>query len=636
MSLGFSHSMKYNKGNERPTRVLFADVESHLQDEGDNRTRFIPFLWCIIYKHYRWNTGLHSQETFVGSDVPYFWDIVEEHCYKKTRVYLVTHHLEVDFMPMQGFIQLRERGWILEKLIANGRTLLMYWKKDKLTLIVMNNGNLFDGSIEAWGKVLGIDKLEMPTDDRPFDEWVTYCSRDTEIMVAMWDKLFMFMDEHDLGNFKVTKASMALSSFRHRFMNTPIAIHEHKESIALERDSYHGGRFEALQIGNHPVQDYYITDITSMYGWIMAEYELPYELRGYKETCTVVELMKRCAKYCVIADVDITIDEAIIPQKINDKMVYRPGSFRACLTTDEIKYVYEHGVIHNVYRISWYYKAKVLSEYARYFLALKDKYELEDNQVMRQMVKLFLNALYGKFGQHGYNDEIIGECKEDEFQFINAYDYDTKERYTIAKYGGAIHETKVTDSGYNTFVAIASHITAYGRLYITRLAKMAGWSNVYHIATDSLVCNSKGLTNLHGYLKERIPGLLKIEKHFTQYIVKDVNDVVIDGVIKIKGIPKKAVMIDDDTFMITEWVKITTLLKQNITDHYYTRSAKKHLTRKRYHDMLGTSHQDVKSDKAERIEFIGKRKEPKKVIKISDVRRSALQETAKTLFKFVD
>ena len=443
MSLGFAHTLKRCSGNERPSHVIFADVESRLTPGEDNKTLFTPFLWTMIYKRYRQDAKDSQPYATYGTEVSDFWDEVEAHTYKRTRTYLVTHHLEVDFMPLQGFIYLPERGWLLDKLVCHGRVLIMWWKREASTLIVMNNGNLFTGSIESWGKLLGVPKLTMPNDNAPFDQWVTYCMRDTEVMVKMWDTLLAYLDEHDLGNFKLTAAGLAMSAFRHRFMDYPVTIHHHIDAIDIERASYKGGRFEALKIGTYTNGPYYSLDINSMYGWIEASFDLPYELRGIWFDPTLKNVESKLKRYCVIAEVDLYTDKQFLPNIVDGKVVYRSGLIHTTLTTPELKYSLERGYVVRCHKMTWYYKANILGRYARYFLAQKTKYDQEGNQPMRAVTKLYLNSLYGKFGQKGYEDKVIGTANVDDFRFFTCFDMDTHTRYDMATYGGKIHLQRI-------------------------------------------------------------------------------------------------------------------------------------------------------------------------------------------------
>jgi hypothetical protein len=594
VSKAFARTIQKNENNERPSRVIFADVESKVSDPVKGKQLFSLLLWTMVYKRYRVDGQKDQTTTHYGTTASEFWDIVDDYCLDKTKVYLTTHHLEVDFMPLQGFIHLPERGWKLDKLISHGRVLALFWSKGKRKLVVMNNGNLFDGSIEQWGKVLGIEKRSMPSDAAPLEEWYHYCIRDTEIVVAMWDNLFSYLDKHDLGNFRITKAGLALQAYKHRFITNPIAIHKDPIVLTLERSAYAGGRFQALQIGNFTTGNYYTLDITSMYGWIMAHSVLPYELRGYKETSSLDLLHRLMRRYAVIVQATVDIQEPIFPIHQDSKLTYPVGSHTIYLTTPELEYIIKNGWSFQLHRVAWYYKAKCLSAYANYFLQLKNEYELADNQPMRQLTKLYLNSLYGKLAQKGYKDKIIGTCDPDVFKFTTEYDLTTHIRYDLAWYGGQVHRTEVSESGYNTATSIAAHITALGRLFIWDLMQQAGLEHVYHVATDSLVVDEVGYKNLSAWIQPGVAGMLKVEHTYATITIKDVNDVVLADTVKIKGIPYKAIKVDEDSYTITAWTKLTTLLKQGVIDHYYTRLVTKTLKRERYYQALGLPNPHIK------------------------------------------
>ena len=586
MSRAFVRTLKHNMKNERPSHVLFFDVESDLVKIDKNKYKFIPFLWTGIYKHYRYGNGKDTEIELSGTTLDSFWGAIEDYSYPKTKLYVVSHHLEVDFLPLGGFTYLNKYGWTLNSLISHGRVVTLYCKRLTTSLIIMNNGNLFDGSIEQWGNTFGVPKLTMPSNRKNMGEWVTYCKRDTLILKMMWDKLLEFMDQHDLGNFKASRASLAMNAFRHRFMNYEINIHDDPVVTVLERDSYHGGRFEALKIGDFTGDTYYQLDTNSMYGYIESSCMLPYALQGYEEEVPIDKALHLLKSYSCIATCLVDTNEPYLPVKVETKVKYLTGKHIITMCTPELLYALKHKQVKHIYYLAYYKQGLIFKEYADYFMQLKDQYTRENNLPMRTLAKFFPNALYGKFGQYGYDDKVIGECDPEIFKIEEGYNVETKKRYTIMSYGGKVHQTITTDSSYYTFVAIASHITAYGRMMLYKMMKRAGLSHVYHVATDSVVVDSIGYKRLQSMIDPVKPGYLKLEKTFTNYSIKGINDVVTDGQEKIKGIPKKATKIDDNTYICTNWPRITTLIKEGMPDTYYTRTVVKHLNRPDYKEFI--------------------------------------------------
>jgi len=579
MSLGFAHTIKQNANNERPRHLLVFDVESRLSGDDTNKTYFTPFLWTLIYHRFMEATRKATTKKMWGTDINEFWNMVEHYTYDKQKTIISSHHLEPDFIPMQGITILPERGWLLHKYINHNKILIFEFTKDKRKLCVINSGNIFPGSIASWGDSMQIPKLDMPKENADITIWIKYCMRDSEVLLAMWLKYIEFLNLHNLGNMQYTAASQAMTSYRHRFMSKQIAIHHHEQTMILERESYHGGRFQALAIGTPQAKQFWRLDINSMYGDIMRKTSLPYELRGYADNCSYEKLLWLLKKYLVIAEVTVESKEPFFPIIVEDKIKYKSGVHTAVMCTPELEHAIKHGKIIEVKRASWYKHYPIFEQYSNYFLSLRQEYKSKNDIVFERLAKLFVNSLYGKFGQYGYEDKIIDTCDPSIIKYEEGYNIHTHKTISYFYYGGKIHMSTKTGNSYNTFVAIASHITAIGRLQLWSLIKQAGIKNVYHVATDSLIVNANGLHHLQNKIDDNKYGALKIEETFSRLVIKAPNDMMIDEVEKIKGINKKAQKLDDNTYVITQWPKFSTLLKRDELSQYYTRSVIKHLKR---------------------------------------------------------
>ncbi len=561
------------------------DVESHITKHIKNKTIFEPFLWCCIKARYNDKKQTWVTKQYHGTDINAFWDLIETFTHDKEKVVLSSHHLEPDFIPLQGIKKLQARNWIMTKYITHNKILMFEFAKDKKKLTISNSGNIFPGSIERWGNALGIPKLEMPTYDKLDDNWIRYCMRDCEVLLAMWLSYFKFLDLHDMGNFKFTAASQAMTTYRHRFMERSIAIHNHPETLILERNAYHGGRFQALQIGKIKATPLVRLDINSMYGDIMSREKLPYELRGYQDGCRLDKLIWLLKRYAVIAECTVICDEPFFPIIADGKVTYPTGRHKGVFCTPELEYLLANHTIVKIHRISWYKKYPILSAYATYFLSLRQSYKAEQNKPYEELAKLFVNSLYGKFGQYGYEDKVIGTCDESIIKIEESYNKDTHHTTQYIIYGGKVHVTTKQNGSYNTFVAIAAHITACGRVALWKLIKQAGIMNVYHVATDSLIVNQIGLANLSDRIDKMKLGYLKIEDTIKALTIKAPNDMIMDGTEKIKGISKKAIKHSENEYEITCWTRFNTLFKKGALDYYYTTQVHKTLKRERFNTL---------------------------------------------------
>jgi len=583
MSRSFNHSLTVNHKNERPSRVIFYDVESKYPAEVKGVQPFRPFLWTAIYRRYRTDGKPGERIETWGEKPCHLWDFVDEHTYSRCKLYMMSHHLEPDFFPMNGISELQERGWTLQKFIQNNRVVVMMWKRGDRSLIIMNSGNLFPGSIEMWGKLFGFPKLQQPPQDAPLDVWLPYCARDTQILERMFDTLLGFMDTHDLGNFKLTVSGIAKTAFQHRFMTSEICIHDDKATIDLERAAYRGGRCQALQPGDHSGTLIYQLDANGMYSSIEMEQELPHRLRGYLEKPPAKQIAHLLKSYAVIAEIEIDLPEPVFMSTYRHKAVFRTGPQTLALCSPELEYVIAHGWPFTVTRAAYYDRAPIFKKYAQFFYRLKAKYKAEGNRAMEVLAKQFPNSLYGKFGQKGYKDEVIGQCDPLDIHYEEVYQPQTGRKYGLFFYGGRIHKVWEEGNARDSFVAISAHVTAYGRMMLWRWMQAAGLENVYAVATDSLKVNQEGYERLQKWIDPMKPGWLKVEGCASDYVCYGPNDSYFDRRLVCKGISKGAEQVDKDTYYVTIWPHAKTLLKQGDVDGYRTVVVKKHLQREEFH-----------------------------------------------------
>jgi len=307
----------------------------------------------------------------------------------------------------------------------------------------------------------------------------TYCHRDVEILKEMFCRWLEFLYAHDLGNFRFTLAGQAFTAFRHRFMKHDIYIHDNKQILQLERDAYRGGRTEAFRLGRLPGVIYYL-DVNSLYPYVMRNFEYPVRLIRWGDKLTKNQLKYYLQSYCVIAHVKIRTEEPAFGMRM-ERLVFPTGTFCVTLCTEELKYAFEHDMIEEIYQYAVYQKANIFQEYVDFFYSLKEQYTREQNPVFRSISKLFLNSLYGKFGQKQENIEFLTDVDDDSVEVSDYINADTGEQGQIIQFANRMYfRKKGEDEAFDSFPAIAAEVTANARMHLWRLMQKAGRENVYY------------------------------------------------------------------------------------------------------------------------------------------------------------
>ena len=541
------HRIKHNKTTAIPTYFLFFDTETREVDVGNGEWKHVLRLgWVVrVYRDRRRNKVSEKWMEFKTKEE--FWDFVEQSVPDGKKMWCFAHNIDFDFRVLEGFRVLYQRGWEIKTFVYDSKNIILHFRKGRKSLLFLDTFNFFKGSVKKMGESIGLEKLEVDFATVSDEELSKYCKRDVEIIKEFMMRFVDFVEQNDLGSLQKTLASQAFSAFRHRFMRHDIFVHNNVEVIELERESYRGGRTEAFYIGKLPQGKYYKLDVNSMYPYVMRERVYPTKLIRLEKNPSISGLKRALKRFFVIAHLRVRVDKPIVAVK-TERLIFPVGEYDCVITSPEIELVLKYGKILKVYKYAIYEQHRIFVDYVDFFYSLKEKYAREGNGVYKQICKLFLNSLYGKFGQKVRYLEKIGECeREDGYEVV--FDMETGERTIYRFLNGEIWvESKEFYEGENSFVAIASAVSAYGRCYLWELIEKAGLENVFYCDTDSLIVNEVGYERLKPLLDEYGLGYLKCEGVSEEVEIRNAKDYTFGEEVKRKGVKKDAVEIAPNTF----------------------------------------------------------------------------------------
>ena len=562
------HLLKPTKARPFPRYFIFFDTETDVVPLGDGRKEQRLKMGVAFFVYRTDDMRLQIVRELVFHTPGELWDWVDKMVTSKQTVYMVAHNITFDLVVTKGFTELAKRGWHSTGFYSKGMTSIFRWRSGNRKLIMLDNGNFYQGSLASLGKMLGFEKLVVDFLTVSYEDLLTYCRRDVEIMVRAWETWLRFLSEHDCGAFKYTVASTAFNTWRHRFMKHRVYISHVPEVVTLEREAYKGGRTEVLWVGHRNGHRYYYVDVNNMYGYVLREFEFPAGLLGWKVNDDLADLERKLERYAVIALVRVNVDDNFFPIKIGEHTVFPVGRFWTVLTTPELRLVFERGWVEAVHAFAYYRKARLFREFVDYFYGLRQRYKEEGNRPFEKIAKLMVNSLYGKFGQRGYKQKRLGDAPPDKIGREEVIDVETGERYDLVYFGGSVFKEWREGESYNSFPAIAAHVTAYARLLLTGLRNKAGKGHVYYMDTDSLIVDDVGLENLREYLDRSRLGGLKIEVEANDLTIYAPKDYKMGDRVRLKGIRKNAIPIGDGVFKQEKWPGFAGLLRQGNVERY--------------------------------------------------------------------
>ena len=550
------HWLRKNTAQKRPEWIVFVDGESTLTAIHDGIDRHTFRLGWACLCHYTPAEGLHEHGWYEILDPLDLWHKLSAVALQAGQLYVVSHNIDYDARVLHAFTILPGIGWSPDYLILSDSCHFFTFKADKAKISLLDNLNYWKLSLEDLGQEFGLPKGRIDFETCTDEELSIYCRRDVEILIKAWQYWLGFLDEHRLGNWAITTAGQAWNAYRHRFMPAKIGIHNRVDAIRLERESYKGGRCEVWKLGQFAGEPFYKLDVNGLYAFCMREQPSPQKLVKVLMNVRPAYLAKLLERYMCIADVYLKTDQPVYTVQIKGYNVFPVGCFRTCLTTPELIYALEHGHIVAIGEVAIYERKKLFTEFINYFTPLRQQYKRAGDTGRSLLCKMLRNSLYGKFGQRGYEQEIIGDAALDVVALTRWVDGETGEKCTDWTFGGKkIRQTHKGESK-DSFPGIASHVAAAGRMLLWEYAQLAGSENVYYADTDSLIVNQAGKDALKPWINPLKLGYLKVEEttNDLEIIAKKSYRMGIHRTLK--GIKKNAVQVTKGKWKQTQFTSL--------------------------------------------------------------------------------
>jgi DNA polymerase type B, organellar and viral len=532
------------KSHVVPNYILFFDTETHVIQKDDVTVEFPFRLGIAIGIKYDKNSDIHKQDDYRFSSASDFVELLISLAKPKQKIYVMAHNVGFDVRVLDLPLRFSQLGFISEPPIINDRVFIWSVKINTCTFEFLDTANFGVSSVADLGKTLGFEKGEVDFNTEDDELLAEYCKRDVEILVKFMSHYLKFINLHGLGSFKVTLAGQSLTAFRTTFMENKPFIHNYDVALELERQAYHGGRVECFHIGKLPPATYYGLDVNSMYPYVMTQHKLAGKLKSILPKNKVEYLKGQMINNYLILDCLIDTELPIFSYLQTNKLLFPIGKYRAILHHSEIEYALKYNLIREIYTTLVYEKHSYFNKYIEFFNQVKIQSELEGNKVWRMIAKLFMNSLYGKFGQLAPNRIHVGTIEDNTVWRLPIIDIDTGSHYQeIAWYGEVYRENREGETVFS-IPAIAGGITANARILLYSYMEKAGLENCFYCDTDSLIVNEEGYQRLQEYIDPTKLGYLKLEKQSEEVTIYGCKDYEFGHEIKTKGVPRKATLLE--------------------------------------------------------------------------------------------
>lgn len=572
------HRIKGEKSMAMPRNLLFFDTETRMTNKPDGSTEHrLRLGWACHWKR-AYGRHVDREDWLPFIDCETFWQYVFAHAHDNAKLWCIARNINFDFTVLQGWKYLRQAGYKLKFFYSSGTTTIISVHKAGSSIVLLDSMNWFVESLEKTGLRIGIPKMHVDFDTVGDSELSIYCRNDVAIELANFRLFIRFLEENKISRLCYTRGSTAMAAYLFRHYNHSIFIHNNREAILLEREAYKGGRVECFRIGEFKDGPYTVVDVNSLYPFAMREYEYPAKYLRQERYPTLPEVHDYLREYAVVAEVVIDTQEPVYPLR-GQRTFFPIGHFVAALCTPEILYAESKGHLVKVIRCVLYEKAALFRSFVDTFYAMRLRFKAEGVDEYVELCKKILNSLYGKFGQKAEEWTKIADCPDEPDRYETLIYADKPHAHSLRYLMGQCFELTRFDESYDSFPAIAAHVTAYGRLVLWRLMSLAGKGNYFYCDTDSLIVNAEGLKRLRSEMSDTALGKLKTVETMQRMAIYGLKDYETGQKVVTKGIRSNAEKLSPGVYKQDRWPSIQGMLRSGKGEVYTVEKTVKHLSR---------------------------------------------------------
>ena len=381
----------------------------------------------------------------------------------------------------------------------------------------------------------------LPKEADTLDKWEcpAWPAQDqARLMMHYMQGLMSWWLDLGMGCWKDTPGAAAWSTFLRSAESCPIITHAEEDILKLEDAAVFGGRasvFFAGQIGEDERWDQFADappmrlpglvkaapvhrlDVRAMYPSLLRDEVYP--VKPYKRygRISVQTLKVLVQSLCVVARVRVRTQRAELPRKGRKGTEYPVGQFDTVLTTGELIDALEHDEIREVWDAMTYTPGEPFREWAERMLSLRQAMKNKRDKAGEMLVKSISNSLGGRLGRkkQGWQDDpykvprtLWGEWTESDFE--------TGELRQYRSLAGHVQVMQCDKYRVGTLGACYAHLTAYGRVFMSKIRALAGRPYVYWQDTDGIICSTFAKQRLEasGMVKDGVWGKLEYERPF--------------------------------------------------------------------------------------------------------------------------
>lgn len=532
------HYIRRNEVSRIPRRHVIMDTEGLIRpaNGGEVQTwRCGVVSFAELRKDGTWQTA--TREYMLPG---LMWSQINAFTYSGGRTVIWAHNLAYDLRTARALPALHGLGWDLDDIRLARQGTWARWKHHKATLTAVDSFAVWPVSLETVGAALGMDKPPLPAGD-DMAAWLHRCRADVDILTTAVLNYLDWLRAADMGTWQMTGAGQSYAAFRHKFLSHDILVADDMRAREAERRAMWTGRAEAWRYGENEREYVYDWDWQNSYARIARDCELPVRQTSISRGLALSYLLKLAKRQAILAEVEVSTDVPVVPCERDGYIVWPVGQFSSVLWDPELALLASAGARVKTGRIWLYRKQPVLTEWAKWILGELARPD-EDVPPWRKLVlKHWSRALIGRFAMQYTTWDPYATSEQDDIRLMSGHDVDTDEPFELMQVGTDVSVRSGTTEGRDSVPAITGYVMAEQRRRLWEVVQLVGEEHVYYMDTDSLLLTTQGNRNMQLLAGDpRVEGL-RLKRRYKGWQIAGPRKLVLGGVPRIAGVPKRAV-----------------------------------------------------------------------------------------------
>lgn len=557
-----AHYVRHNKASRMPRTFVYFDTEANNVSGPTGSVQTFRLAVATVDRRQNGRDPWAESDLCRFTDPFDLWSWIVGQCRARARTVCVAHNLAYDLRIADGFTHLPALGWTLGKVAISRDRAWCSWRRDGRTLVMVDSLSWVPVSLERLGELVEMPKPALPDWSDDDAAWWARCERDVQILAEVGRRLWGWVAEADLGNWKPTGAGQSWAAYRHRFMSHKLLAHDDDDARAAERRASWTGRCEVWRHGTPTGGPFTEWDMSSAYARIGATHDVPIRLAGHSTTAQIGQVDRLARNHRVLAACTVTTDVPTVPAELDGRIVWPVGTFDTVLWDTELDLARSHGADVRVSGVWWYHRAPALEAFCRWVLLHLDGRQRCLDPVVVCAAKHWSRALIGRFAARWSEWEPCGRAPEPGLGLTTVIDRTDNSRWEMLQVGTECRRATELVDAADSVVSVMSWVMAQCRVDLWRLCELAGPDEVVYMDTDSVITTAAGTAAIEAAMPE---GLRRKGEWATVELLAP-RQLLLSGRLRAAGVPRGSVRRSATTWAGDVWSELSTDLRAGRAD----------------------------------------------------------------------